>query len=182
MMFDKLLLNIYLYLYCLFMGFYSNILHVIGPFHFIYYCNGSDKINLTWRRYFRYGMNDYKRGVFYVKTINSVGTNHLAYHGNIRHFDYLKFKKSINKLFKRKSIMFLKKENPINFDFNLLDNYKYTIDNTIWKNNKYRPVTNLNTISKIFDLDATHIQIINLKPFQKKIVPITDTTIDMLYE
>jgi len=185
----------YLYIYHVYIGVYKFIMSILGPIHVIYYFDGHHKKNITLSTYFKdYNSHcsDSFTSIFWIKTFYGDGPHYSAYQGNRRHLDNLTCAKIMPDLLsKRKNIMLLNGTDPVNFDLNLLDNYKRAIQNQshFFKSSidteyqkKCVPVKNLNTILKLFDCESSHIQIINLRPFKKEIVPIDDMHIDMLYE
>ena len=168
---------------------------ILGPIHVIYYFDGQCKKNITLSTYFRDSTSyhpDCFASIFWIKTFYVNGPHYSAYHGNRRHLDNLTCTKIMPDLLpKRKNIMLLNGTNPVNFDLNLLDNYKRAVQNQshFFKSSvdteyqkKCIPVKNLNTILKLFDCESSHIQIINLRPFKKEIFSVDDIHIDMLYE
>ena len=169
-MFQKISLILYLRLYFIYVFLYKFILNIFGPFYIVYSFDKGQKKNITFSRYF---FSD-KSAVTYVKTLHADRTDHLAYYGSASIFNKITNQKSTS-LPKRKKIMFLNGTNPVNFDLNQLDNYEYTYTQCI-------PVTNLGIISKLFDIEASAVQIINLVPFKKEVIAIENANIHMLYE
>ena len=167
--------KIILGIYCIYNILYRLMMSILGPCHMIWTFNGQNKKNITLSRYL-YADDPH---IYWIKTYHVGGIRYLAYEGNLDDltFDVDDIPESIPK---RKNIMLLNGTNPVDFDLNLLDNY-------IWSNltftDKCIPITNLTTILKLFDVNATDVQIIHMVPFKKEIIPIDhEMNIDMLYD
>ena len=174
-MISNIILQIYLYITHIYRQIYKIILNIFGPCYLIYLFDGQNKFNITFKRYFTsYDANS----LFYIKIYDGINIKHIAYQGDISKFKYIKFDRSARNLYKRKNIMFLDYNKPINFDLNILDNYKQTIN----LNPDYAVVTKLDTITKLLDLTVSDVQILKLDPFKKEVIPIHSADINMLYE
>lgn len=169
--------KIILGIYCIYNILYRLVMSILGPCHMIWTFNGQNKKNITLSRYLY--IDDPQ--MYWIKTYHVDGVRYLAYEGNL---DDLTFDRDNTltpiPILKRKNIMLLNGTNPVNFDLNLLDNY---IQSNLTFTDKCVPITNLTTILKLFDCDATDIQIIHMAPFKKEIIPIDhEMNINMLYE
>ena len=183
-MVNEIILQIYLYMYRIYIYLYKLIMNIFGPIHIIYYFDGQRKKNITLSRYLV--SNDNPNSIFWIKTFHTHDTHYLAYQGHLCHLNKLiRGKKISNLSYKRKNIMLLNGTDPVNFDLNLLDNYKRSIQNksdVFGNQRECMPVKDLNTILKLFGCESSAVQIINLRPFKKEIVPVDNVCIDMLYE
>jgi hypothetical protein len=174
-MLSNVILQIYLYMAHVYIYIYKTILNIFGPCYIIYLFDGQNKFNITFKRYFTsYDSNS----LFYIKIYDGTNIKHIAYQGDISKFTYIKFARPGRNLCKRKNIMFLDYNKPINFDLNILDNYKQTIN----LNPDYAVITKLDHITKLLDLTVSDVQIINFDPFKKEVIPISNADINMLYE
>jgi hypothetical protein len=177
-MLTKLFTQCYLYLYYVYSILYNLFLDTFGPIRIVYYYDKNEKTNITFSRHF--WCNLY--GIFYIKTYSADGNYHLAYQGYLDHLENFGNPDNEITYSKRKNLVLLNGNQIVNFDLNLLDNYRKTIHNQKFPL-ECEPVKNVATILDLFDCDSTDVQIVNLRPFKKEIIPIDDKlTIDMLYE
>jgi hypothetical protein len=186
--------KIYLFLHRIYTIIYNLILSKCSPLYIIYYLNGSVKKNITLSSYFTFFNNtNLSNGVYEIKIYNYNNVYHLAYYGKRDNLKRLICTDNIPELLsKRKNIILMNHGQPVNFDLNLLDNYKKSIENQHLffepseKNNELHiciPIRKLNIILKLFECNATDIQIISLLPFKKEIIPIDNKcSIDILYK
>jgi hypothetical protein len=174
-----MILGVYLRLYYFFAMLYHFFLNIFGPIRLVYYFDGERMTNITFWK----SMWPKSHGVFYVKTYHSDETYHLAYKGHIDHLNNFSYDDNVLDLqSRRKNIVLLDGSKTLNFDLNFLDNYRRTIQSQSFHPD-CEPVKDLQTVLKIFNCNATDIQIINLAPFRKQTISITEgMDINMLYE
>lgn len=188
-----MLSKIYLYIHYTYIILCNFILRCLGPVYNICHfdVDADVKKNITLSSYVSFfNKENSKKSIYWIKIYHLNGPYYLAYHGSRNHLNKLTCGKIIPELSsKRKNVMLMNKGKPVNFDLNLLDNYKRTaIQNQLCfidkcDENSYTMVTKLNTILKLFECDATDVQIINLMPFKKEIISIDDDcSIDILYK
>lgn len=190
-MFHSTFIRIYLCLYYLYKSIFRSVLKYFGPFYLIYYFDGLIKKNITLKILLGVGLHKYKYGIFYMKIFEMNDTHHLAYKGLIDHvYSQIKNIPRSNDQVVRKNIIFLRRvelfdkslpDEPINFDLNTLDKYNRLIKN-ILPSQSFEPITQLDILSKLFDLHATHVKIIKKNPFRIDVVPLTSASVHMLYE
>lgn len=185
--------KIYLFLHHIYTIIYNLILRILGPIYIIYSFNRSIKKNITLSSYFMFFNNDLSNAIYGIKIYNSNDVHYLAYYGKRNNLNRLICTNDIPELLsKRKNIILINHGKPVEFDLNLLDNYKKSIENyrLFFKSgekndntNMCIPIRKLSTILKLFECNATDVQIISLLPFKKEIIPIdNECLIDILYK
>jgi hypothetical protein len=173
-MFEKYFIKIYLYLYKLYIILRKLLFRIIGCVYIIYHID--DKItNITLNYYSGYGINKYHTGNYYLKIIGSDKVDHFAHSGNLTDINKISLPKSSVSL-KRKNIMLLDNNTPINFDLNKIDNYMHNMHHL-----KDSKLLEMKWILNCFNIKCTHIQFTTLFPFNKEIYPIDNTNVDILY-
>lgn len=174
-MIRSILVNIYLQLYYYYSALWKYIFDFIGKIIFIYHVNENRIKNITWNYYSGYGMNNFKSGTFYAKIYNADGTHHIAYNGEVSKINNLVPISNPESSPRRKNVILLNDDKPINVDLAILDNYKINMlhfDNSL---------TNLGMILKLIGLNCTHVTIIQTIPFNKKTIEIDQVDIHHLY-
>lgn len=181
--------KIYLFLHHIYTIIYNLILRILGPIYIIYYFDGSIRKNITLSSYFTFFNNNLSNAIYGIKIYNSNDVHYLAYYGKRNNLNRLISTNIIPELLsKRKNIILMNCGKPVEFDLNLLDNYKKSIENyhLFFKSDEKTiciPIRKLSTILKLFECDATDVQIISLLPFKKEIISIDDEClIDILYK
>lgn len=178
-------IQMYLWLYYVYKIVYQFIVGNFGPFYLIYYFDGNVKTHLTLRRYASWWQSlvPYSKGTYYIQIFEANNTYHIAFDGYLDQVDQVCACINTTDIIpqSRKNVIFLNQDTPINFDFNLLDKYKCMIEQ-ILETSHFQPITQLGTLSKLFDIDATHVKIIKTKPFGVNVCALSDIHLDMLYE
>lgn len=174
-MFQSLFLGLYFKFYQYYIRLWEYLFAKIKQIMFVYYIDGNTKRNITPNYYTGYKINKYKKGKFYTKIYDISGTKHAAFTGNLCQINKLiGMEKDVTP--KRKQIFLTKNSEPLNVDLVILDNYKLAISKI---NN---PVTNLGEIIKLMGIDCTHVVIVEMFPFKKTIMAVTDVDINELYD
>src|SRR5579863_3911341 len=107
--------KVILSIYCLYVLLYRYLMRMIGPIRLIYYFDGQTKHNIIWGpRYIHFD-----DGIYWIKTYDTDGIYYSAYQGNLSSANKLSF----GEIPRRKNIMLLNENGPVDFDLNLLDNY-----------------------------------------------------------
>ncbi|XWV25255.1 hypothetical protein QJ856_gp0517 [Tupanvirus deep ocean] len=175
-MFHSLLITAYLILHQYYSIIWKILFSWIGNFIFIYHVNNKKVKNITLNYYLGYKLHKFQTGKYYAKIYNCDGTNHVAFDGHINQIHKMKIHKSIDNPPKRKKILLLNNEKPLNIDLEILDNYKINM-----KHSGDSSITNLAEILEIFGLQCTHVTIIEFSPFRKITKEITEVDVNELY-
>jgi hypothetical protein len=188
---EGILVSIYLLIHYYYYMIYQKIMKMIGPISFIYLFDGKNQNNITLRRYLSYYFPQlwpHASGIICVKIFDGDECKQIAYQGDTEHLDDLL--ENVKEEFsdeeitqKRNNVMFLNNNNAISFDLNVLDSYNRILNRINWRKNGHTcsPIRILDVISKLFNIDATHVQIIRKFPLKKDIYPINRVTLDMIY-
>lgn len=177
-MFRPLLIKFYLILFNLYHNFWQNIFTYIGRISIIYYANKENKLqNITLNYYSGYNLTKYKSGDYYVKFYDKNGINHIALNGNINDLQYIKTIDTSQCPMRRKNITLYSNDKMLKANLEILDNYK-TISNSITNGNA---ITDLEKIFGFLNLECTHIKIIEIFPFTKKIYKTSEINLGDLY-
>lgn len=178
-MFLTFLLNLYLKVYLKVYQWYTFIWHKIftwiGKVMLIYHIDGDKMKNITWNYYLKYGMEKFKNGMFYAKIYDIRGLNHIAFNGDISHVHRIKAD-SLENPPKRKNVILLDNDIPIDIDLDVLDKYR-----TNMLHFEDQGIANLGKILTLIGLKCTHVIIIQMFPFNKKTMKIDEVDIDHLY-
>ena len=175
-MFRSLLLSIYLNIYRYYDLLWKFIFSYIGNIFLIYYINDDDIKNITMNYYFGWNLKKFKSGTYYLKIFDANGTNHIAFIGNIELIHKIKITESFENPPKRKRVILLNENNPININLEVLDNYK-----TNTKHLQSSSISNLKEITKILGLKCSHVTIIETRPFNKITMDVESVDINYLY-
>lgn len=172
-MIKSFFLNLFFILLNTYLTFRDVFFYYIDSMTFVYYVKGNKNMNITWHYLFRYGVQNYKNGVFYVKSYNNDGYDHVMFQGEINNVELIK--KRITTIPKRRQINLLKNGVSVNYNLEIIDNYKKNID-------KFDTgIKNLEEIFKILNVDCNEISIVEFKPFKKCIYKSQDIDIEHLY-
>ena len=174
-MLQQLIINIWLTIYYYYSLFWRIFFSYIGSFIFIYHIKEKKMRNITFNYYFKYGLDKFKNGTFYAKIYNAEGTSHIAFNGEIDHIHKINIQPDITRP-KRKKIILLNNENPLNVDLQILDSYKINM-----KHLGDSCITNLAEITKMLNLECTHVTIIEMFPFKKITMEIDNVDINYMY-
>ena len=173
------LFNLLFLIYSWYIAFRKQFLNLFGPIKIIYAYNTKNKnyynINiLYWLNYIELLHTD--STIYHMIIYQKDSTYHLL-HSDHRIFQNFNFDyKNLDKRIKRKNIMLLdSKKDVIQYDLNFLDNY-YLMTK------RYDCITDLQTIFDIFRIKCAYVQIMSFKPIKKEIIPINNTTLDLLYD
>lgn len=151
-------------------------LNKFGPIYLIYYLENSRMKNITLNYYSGIGLNKYNSGHYFCKVIDSNRTNHLIHSGEITDIT-IKTNNNEIEYPKRKNIMLLHNNEPVQCDLDVLDNY---VHNMRLHNKKHSLQTK--DIFNCLGLNCTEIQFTTLRPrFTKEIHPIDKISIDDLH-
>lgn len=179
-MLEKILINFFFIIYRYYVLCWQLFFYYIKNIVFVYYINDGKIKNITLNYYLKYNINDYKKGTYYVKIYSLDNMNHIAFKGDIDHINKITINKITTladvKIPKRKKIILLNNEKPININLQILDNYKINMEYF-----KDASISNLAQIINILGLKCTHITIIELYPFQKTTIEIENVDIKFLY-
>lgn len=108
--------------------------------------------------------NDDRYEIMFLGSLKSIDDNFIQ---NIINYDKVK----------RQNVMLLNDYHEVyQFDFNRLDKYY-----AICKKSGLNYINNLGEIMRAMGENTSFVQIINIRPFQKKINHVNDVTIDILY-
>lgn len=132
--------------------------------------------NITLNYYLNYNLVKYQNSTFFVTVYNQHNTNYFTFTGDITDIDEIS-DQVVDTIPSRKNIILMNKDQPINFDLQILDNYH---SNT--KNLKSKSITNLKKITELMDLQCTHVKFIEKKPFKINVSDVNDLEINHLYE
>lgn len=153
--------NLYSYFYYLFMSY-------VSPLYIIFDINNNKNITL------KYYLNLYKKdnGSYFIKKYDITGVNYYAFTGNLNEITYSLENIRIN----RKNIILYNKNEPIQINLELLDNY--------YKNSKNfkNPIIKLDVILYLLNIKCTHISFIQYNPFIKEIHQVNELFINNLYQ
>lgn len=114
--------------------------------------------------------------VFYVKIYNLKGTSHIAFDGNISHIKKLRNSSISETSLKRKNVILLDGDTPIDIDLAILDNYKINMDHI-----GESSITNMLAITQMLKIKCDNILIMEKFPFKKTILELKDASINDLY-
>jgi len=170
------MINIFLKLYSIYLPIKILFYKWIGQLMFVYYVNDIQRTNITFNYFFNYNLKNFKNGTYYLKIHNGHGTNHFAFNGELSDIKKICIKQPTEILIKRKNIILLENNLPLNVDLELLDNYKINMEHF-----GSASVTNLSKILAILDLKCSHVAIIKTYPFSKTILEIKNININDLY-
>ena len=174
-MLENFMLHTYLYIYQLYNSIWSTIFNKIGQILLLYYFNGNNLENITWNYYSGKNIDKYKKGVYFCQVYNEYGANYLSFKGDLSNLENFKQVKNI-KYPKRKNILLMNNDRPVEIDLHIFDNYRANIDEV-----PDSPETELATIAKFFGIDCTHVKFIEIIPFRQKLVPINELNINDIY-
>lgn len=173
-MIQSILLQIYFKCYQYYLFLWNYLFTWVDQIIFIYYINENNKKNITLNYYLNYGLDKYQNGIYYANIYNINGSNHITHNGNISGINILKITDQMINPPKRKNILLLNNDVPVNVDLGILDNYKMNI-------NENHSLTNLGKILQLIGIKCTHILIIQHIPFNKKIVHVDEVDINHIY-
>ena len=177
-MMQRLFLKYFLFIYTIYSSIYNYFLKFFGPIFIVYKLDDQIKNYTLW---YYLGFNT--KGKFFYKKITADEIIYSSLEGDLHQIKKNKTNKFKNKAegsmssanpFKRKNILPLIDDKPINFDLNILDNY---VNNTPKKN-----VVDLKLFLKIFNKKCTHIQFIKMMPFEIVLKDIDQLSIYDLYD
>lgn len=150
----------------------------------IYFCEDKSLKNITLNYYTGFNLSKYSTGTYFIKYFDVNGTNYTAFNGTLN--DILKISQFNNPLTnllanpknipQRKKILLKCGENPIQFNLQILDNYKLNM--TLFGKNS---IGNLSKIMTFLGIKCTGATIINIFPPSKKDLKIENTNISDLY-
>lgn len=174
-MFQLFFINIYLSFYKYYNLLWKIFFSWVGNLFFIYFVHNNEVKNITMNYYFKYNLDKFAEGIYYTKIYNSDGTNHVIFKGVVNDINAIKIEENDKNPPKRKNIILVNDDEPLNVNLEILDNYK--------TNMKYvkNSVTNLNEILKFIGINCTHVIIIDFIPFKKTTISINDIDINSLY-
>ncbi|XWV26514.1 hypothetical protein QJ857_gp0553 [Tupanvirus soda lake] len=177
-MFQSLLITTYLIMYQYYSMIWKILFSWIGNFVFIYHVNNKKVRNITLNYYLGYKLHKFQTGKYYAKIYNSDGTNHIAFDGHINQIHKIKTHKhkSIDNPPKRKKILLLNNDQPLNINLEILDNYKINMEHF-----GDSSITNLAEILDIFGLQCTDVTIMEFSPFRRIKKKITEVDVNELY-
>lgn len=176
-MLQDYLLSIYLKGFEIYSFLWTTLINFIGPLKFVYYFDGKHLNNITLNYHLGICLSKYIHGYYYCKFMGQEKNYHFTYHGNIQDINHIDFSSQETPAIKRKKIILLHKNIPIEFDLNILDNY---VQNTKYLGqNKH---FNLKTILEFLGVNCDEIEFISLLPFKKERRKIKNVTVTDIYE
>lgn len=175
-MIKSLALYIFIKFYQIYNIIWNLIFSFLGKIMMIYHLEKDELNNITLHYYFDMIPKKFETGIYYIKFIDSNGTNHIAYQGNINQIKDISLHDPSENPPKRKNIALVNHDQFSYSDLHLLDNYKMNIPKS-----PFVPVTNLSKIMIFLGIKCSHIKIIEIIPFSNKIVKIDDLDINSLY-
>lgn len=179
-MFQAFWLGLFLKIYQFYHKFYHKFYHwvwdgifsLIGSVVIIYRLEKGVLRNVTIQYYLG---EDMGKGTFYAAIYNKQGINHISFVDDVDQIKYLSLATSSENPPHRKNITFILNDTPCYINLDILDNYKSNID-------RYsNPVTDLKRILTCLGINATHVKIIEIKPFSKIICKVEEMAIGHLY-
>lgn len=174
-MLENFMLHTYLYMYQLYNSIWGALFNKFGQILILYYFDGERLENITWNYYLGKNIDKYKNGIYFCQVYNEYGANYFSFRGKLSNLENIKKINEI-KYPKRKNILLLNHDKPVEIDLHIFDNYKANISKI-----SELSVTDLAQVAKFFGIECTHVKFIEIVPFRQKVVPISELNIDDIY-
>ena len=151
---------------------------LIGSIIIVYRFDNNKLQNITWKYYLGQQLDKFKSGTFYAKIYNSNGANYIAFNGDLKKLKEINFTGIgyMDNLPKRKNVLLLENDTPIEINLEILDNYKMNTSHF-----GELSVNSLKNILTFIGLKCTHVKIIQTVPFSQQVLPIDEVDINHLY-
>lgn len=173
-MLQNLLVKVYFQLYGWYIYLRWLFFRIVKNITFVYYVNPQTlkKTNITWRYYTGIGLSKYCRGMYYGIIYNESTVNYIIFTGSISEISNFKLGTVQPK---RKQVILLNNDIPINIDLTVLDNYQMAAM-TFEKS-----CTNLSQILQLMNIKCTNVVIVKNRPFSRNIMSVQNLDINDLF-
>ena len=173
--FYQICIKIYLRIYQYYILLQKLFFLLIGNIIIIHQIDNNVINNVTLKYYLGYKLNKSDSSLYHAKIYNIDGTSQIAFKGDINQVRKIK-KATLLNIPKRKNVILLNENIPIDIDLDIFDNYKINVEQL-----KESSITNLSEITQILGIKCTHVSIIEKFPFKKVTTMIKDMDINDLY-
>jgi hypothetical protein len=168
------LINVGLTVYNFYIKVWNFFFRIVGRIYLVYQYKDDKFTNVTLQYYL--GLINNRLSEYVVNIINKNGSNYFIINCYPENFANLILDQE--SYVKRKNFQFLNNNRIVNINLQLLDNYVVNR-----KNNNLEGVSpnNIGVILRMLGYNCSHVQIINIMPFEKVVKCVDSVTINDLY-